>query len=418
MRAAPIPIIIKEIGLYDGTKAEFLQKSWGFDLNEKKIYIVILNYENWRDTLECLESVMNLRYDNFHIIVCDNGSHDRSLFHLKAWAESFFNPINPYHSVSHSNRLPFKPLSYAICQRSQLDDPLHVKIWEKRLFIIDNKENLGFAGGNNVGILFALRDLDLDFVWILNNDTVVESDALTHLVRKMCSGRNIGLCGSTLLYYHDKQRVQALGGFSYNKFLGLARQIGHMKRWEPKKSSVGFEKTIENKIFGVQGASVFVSRHFLEQIGLMSEEYFLYFEEQDWAVRGREKFRLGYASESIVYHKEGRTTKSNSFSRQSKNMFSEFCLVRSRFLFTKKYYPSIFLFVYISQVLLIFKRLLQGNYRNAICVGKILIYFGVSFLGKMQRENAIIDYEDFLSMAVKIKGLIKLKFLKKIPPEM
>lgn len=374
------------------------------DKKRNKVCIIILNYCNWQDTIECLESVFNLRYENFYVIVCDNGSPDKSMLHFKTWAESFSSPSSRESSINDSICLNSHKLkTYSICQRGQLVEPYSLEAGQKHLFIIDNKENLGFAGGNNVGIRFALMDPDLDFVWILNNDTVVEPDALNHLVRKMCSDRDIGLCGSTLLYYHDKGRIQALGGFAYNKFLGLARQIGHMKRWEPKKFRLECENNFERKMFGVQGASVFVSRHFIEKIGLMSEEYFLYFEEQDWAMRGREKFRLGYASESIVYHKEGGTTKSNSFSRQSKNMFSEFCLLRSRFLFTRKYYPSLFPFVYFSQILLILKRLLQGNHRNAFYVWAMLLFFGFSFARKTQRENARMDYEEFLAWKTKAK---------------
>ncbi len=371
-------------------------------MKETKVYIVVLNYGNWRDTLECLESVLNLRYENFHIIVCDNGSPDQSILHLKTWAESYSSSSRRENLIIDSDRLhPHKLLSYSICQRDHLVKFFIDKASGNHLLIIDNKENLGFAGGNNVGIRFALMDPDLDFVWILNNDTVVEPDALNHLTKKMCSDQNIGLCGSTLLYFHDKGRVQAMGGFVYNKFLGLARQIGHMKRWKPMKFRFELESKIEKKMFGVQGASIFVSRHFLEKIGLMSEEYFLYFEEQDWAIRGREKFRLGYASGSIIYHKEGKTTKSNSFSRQSKNMFSEFCLIRSRFLFTRKFYPALFPLVYFSQTLLIIKRLLQGNHRNAFCVGAMLLFFGISYARKTKRENARMDYEEFLAWTTK-----------------
>ena len=107
-----------------------------------------------------------------------------------------------------------------------------------------------------------------------------------------------------------------------------------------------------------------VSRSFLDQVGLMREDYFLYFEELDWAKRGRPQFELGIAPTSHVYHKEGASIGSST-SREKRSSLSERYLSRNRILFTRRYYPkslpSVFFWVYAAA----FLRLLKGDPQRA-----------------------------------------------------
>lgn len=116
--------------------------------------------------------------------------------------------------------------------------------------------------------------------------------ALTYLVKKAKRNPKIGLCGSLLHYYYEPERVQAINGV-YNKYFATSQYNTSILSLKP--------------IDYVVGASMLISKEFIEDIGLLSEEYFLYYEELDWVMRAKGKYIQAYATESIVYHKEGAT---------------------------------------------------------------------------------------------------------------
>src|SRR5699024_4703877 len=166
------------------------------------------------------------------------------------------------------------------------------------VFILRTAENKGYAGGNNEGIRYAMAS-GADYIWILNNDTVVEPGTLWPLVEKMEKNSEIGICGSLLKDYHHREQVQGLGGGCYYKWLGVTYPITPQNN---KMNDYDVEH-IEKSLDYIWGASMFVSKAFIDSVGLMNEEYFLYYEEMDWAVRGKENYKLGFVPESIVYHK-------------------------------------------------------------------------------------------------------------------
>jgi len=231
-----------------------------------RVYIIIVNWNGWRDTVECLDSLFCITYSPFTVVVCDNGSHDDSVDQLKRWGEHKGIPCVEYRRED------------AESGGREGDPP--------QLVLIRNGENLGFAGGNNVGLRYALARGDFAYVWLLNNDTIVQSDSLTRLVERMQRQPDAGLCGSTILYYHNPRRVQALGGGYYCRWIGLPWHYGRFAGQGKKIDQTRAEGWMNY----VEGASTLVSCAFLEEIGLMSEEYFLYFEEADWAMRWKDGF--------------------------------------------------------------------------------------------------------------------------------
>lgn len=246
------------------------------------LFVVILNWNGKTDTLACLESLLGSEGVDFCIAVCDNGSGDGSLAALAAWGLKRFGPA-------------FRQLRAAEVGSSSPAS-------HERFFLIDNAANLGFAGGNNVGLRWALRDTACRHVWLLNNDTEVAPDALSQALARLTAHRSMGLCGSTLVYAHDRQTVQAWGGMSYSRWTGGTRHLGAFSRLEQVPSDPA---PVEAEMACVVGAAMLVSREWLETVGLLGEGYFLYFEEIDWAVRAAGRFSLGWAPRSIVFHKEG-----------------------------------------------------------------------------------------------------------------
>lgn len=336
------------------------------------VYIVILNWNGWGDTIECLESVFRTRYPSFRVIVCDNDSTNGSMGYIKAWAEGsltcWVNPANPLRYLS-SPPLD-KPVAYREYDSSQLKN-VHLIEGETPLVLIGTGTNLGFAGGNNVGLRSALTDGACRYVWLLNNDTVVEPDALFHLVQRMRDKPDAGICGSRLLFYHAPDVVQALGGATYNKWLGSNRHLGLFQ----KNSQPFNPPDIEIKMDYVIGASMLVTRAFIETVGLMSEEYFLYFEELDWVVRAKGRFNLAFADRSIVFHKEGGSAGTKS-DPKLKSLRADYFSIRNRLVFTRKFYAWALPGVYAGMFVALINRLRRGQVAYAKMIVRLIMTGG------------------------------------------
>lgn len=258
----------------------------------RRTAVVVLNWNGFDDTSQCLASLARLNPAPGRVIVVDNGSTDGSAERLRA--------VFPWAHVVATSR------------------------------------NLGYAGGNNVGIRLALGE-GADYVWVLNNDTVVEPGALGALLQRMTEDPTIAMCGSTLVHSDPPGVVQALGGASYDPWTGTARGVGAGLRL----GSLPSPSDVEPRLDYVAGASVLVTRRFLETAGLMDEGYFLFFEELDWAARLPPGTRLGWAASSVVHHKDGATIGRNRDDGQpmEKRLRYEYFMLRSRFRYTAKHDP-------------------------------------------------------------------------------
>jgi GT2 family glycosyltransferase len=174
---------------------------------------------------------------------------------------------------------------------------------------------------------------DLGYAWLLNNDTVVSPDALSALVSCARKRPNVGICGSTLLYYDSPEIVQTRGGVAYNRWLATMRPLA---RGAPIQQSFDHCR-IERRMSYPVGASMLVTGEFLRSVGLLSEAYFLYYEELDWVTRAGPRFTVGYSAESLVYHKEGRSIATD----QADPAFhtADYYAHRSRLRYTRQFFP-------------------------------------------------------------------------------
>lgn len=321
----------------------------------QNVHIIVLNWNGWRDTIECLESLLHLDYPDYTVVVCDNASSDDSLKKIAEWANGRLPPqcVNPElsHLLSppHRTSVPYHELTRGEAE-SRPDT------YRAPLILIQNEANLGFAGGNNVGLRYALTGSNCQYCWILNNDTVVEPDALSAMVRIMQQRPEIGLCGSLNLDYCNPKVVQAQGGMTYNRWTGRVPRISpcRVEDLDSRPARMDY----------INGASTLASRSFLEKIGLMEESYFLYFEEMDWAMRARGKFALGYARDSVIYHKEGATIGTN-LDRRKRSLLSDQYLSRNRVLFTRRFVPWALPTVLISVCLAAAERFCTGDAKRA-----------------------------------------------------
>lgn len=271
--------------------------------------VILLNWKGATDTMECVASLLAMSVRDFVIIICDNASPDGSFETLQAWGETTLGS------------------GFAVWQCGEAR-PDYASV-----VLIQTGANLGFAGGCNVGLRFAYLYPSIRYFWLLNNDTVVAADSLEKQLACMEARPDVGILGSTLLFYDEPDVVQAPGGYGFN--LWTARVL-------PLRSGTAdalpTAREIEPNLAYISGASMLVRRRLLEEVGLMNEQYFLYFEEIDWATRATGKFALGYCPESRILHKEGRAIGSHR-EVSSRSSFSEQYLSRNRIRFLRSSFP-------------------------------------------------------------------------------
>src|SRR5215211_7434237 len=170
-----------------------------------RVHILLLNFNGWRDTLECLESVLRLDYPDFRVIVCDNGSSDGSVERIRAWAEgSEPAPTSDVPSLARLVDPPIgKPVHYVSYTRAEAErgGRGNAADDDARLILVSVGENLGFTGGNNVGLRYLQSRGERGHVLVLNNDTVVEPSSLRLMVERLEANRQLAAVGATLFWY-------------------------------------------------------------------------------------------------------------------------------------------------------------------------------------------------------------------------
>jgi GT2 family glycosyltransferase len=183
------------------------------------------------------------------------------------------------------------------------------------------------------------------------------------LVERMEQRPDAGFCGSTLLYYYDPAKVQALGGSIFNSWTARG---GHIGNGRDRDENVDRE-SVERELRYVVGASTLVRREVLEEVGLMNESYFLFYEEIDWAFRAEGKFALAYAPESVVYHKEGASIGSAT-KTVKQSVTAEFYMTRNRLLLTRSTMPKALPTVTLCVIVSLLHRAILGHFENAHAV--------------------------------------------------
>lgn len=281
------------------------------------VAIVILNYNGWQYTAECLESLGHLDYPNWWVVLVDNGSSDDSVERIRAWARGEVRVESPY------VREPGWPKPVPMVEYD--GEPAgsgDVEKDEARLVLIRLPENRGFAAGNNVAIRYALRR-GADWTWLLNNDTVAAPDSLREMVRAGESDPRIGVVGCKLLYYDRPDVIQAAGGGRFYFWLGISRNYGFKQR-----DGAAWQRPFEPHY--VSGASMLVRAAAWLRVGFLDEQFFFYTEEVDWQLRARAfGVRSVYAPRAIVYHREKATAGASGW--------AEYHSTRSNILLCRKH---------------------------------------------------------------------------------
>ncbi|GAW94074.1 glycosyltransferase family 2 protein [Calderihabitans maritimus] len=336
------------------------------------VAIIVLNWNGWRDTIECLESLQRLTYPNYQVIVVDNGSTDDSIEKLRAWARGeivadskFFTGLGP------------KPVTIIEYSRTQaelggekLSEAQREKIpSSQRIVLVRNSENLGFAAGNNVGIRYALKR-NFDYIALLNNDTVVDPQCMTHLVDTLESRREWVVVSPKILYKDDPGRIWYAGG--------------SLKLWRANAVHTGIGRKDDRSWSGARetghcsGCCPLVRRSLFETVGLLDEDFFFAHEDVAFSsvVTGR-GLKMGVDLDAKIYHKSGGSSGTG-------HPIYVYYYNKNRLLILKKYGSLVekvlgFSFYALTRPFKFLLSLIRGK---AICVGAELLAIRDFLLGR------------------------------------
>src|ERR1700744_698771 len=206
------------------------------------VVCIIVNWNGWKDTIGCLNSLKRCTYPNLTVIVVDNGSTNDSVSRIRA---------------AHPD-----------------------------IKLLESEKNLGFPAGNNIAIRYAMSQ-EVEYFWLLNNDTEADPDALSTLVAKAVTNKRIGAVSSICYYYDKPDTVQVWAGARANLWIGYVRNATspHPDEW----------------FHGIYGASMLLSRAALQDAGTLDERFFLYWDETELSFRLHKKgWQLAAAPDSRV----------------------------------------------------------------------------------------------------------------------
>lgn len=332
-----------------------------------RCYVVLLNWRGWKDTIACLETLFASEGQSMRVVVCDNNSGDGSLDYIERWASGDLAPETPKHP--RLARLLGKLRGRPVCQRvSRAAAEAGLIDAHADLLLVDNEANLGFAAGNNVGLRLALSQPDMDSVWVLNNDTLVEPHCLSRMRNELRQRGDRAVCGSMIHFMDRPEILQAIAGNRFNHRTGTAACSEGRFIHEDDVSK------IEERVAGlayVSGCSMLLPRAFLEEVGLMSEDYFLYYEEIDWFTRARGRFPICVAPTARIFHKEGSAIGSPGWERPA-SAFADFHLYRSRLIFMKKFFWWNLPWCYANALMEVSKCIFKGRFKHAATVMSVL----------------------------------------------
>jgi len=221
-------------------------------MNLPPVHIIVLNYNNFLETEKCIRSLQSVEYPSIQIIVVDNASTDISSQELRMK----FNDYN----------------------------------------LIQSSINRGYAGGMNLGIKYALSE-GACLIMLSNNDMIYPPEFLSPLVNALLKNNNVGIVSPKVLYLNSKKIIYCAGGETKLYRCGGVSMFRN-------KDAKNYGNT-EREISLAEGSCLLVKKEVFKEVGLLSERFFMYFEDVEFSNRVIEKFVIKYIPDSVVFHKSG-----------------------------------------------------------------------------------------------------------------
>lgn len=297
---------------------------------QPRINIVILNWNGYNDTSQLLNSLFKISYTNFKIIVVDNNSVNDEVEKLR-------------------------------------------KNYADKVHIIRCNKNLGFSGGNNVGIKYSLEE-EADYILLLNNDTTVQPDFLEILVNKFKTENQAGIVAPRINYYDEPKKIWSEGG-------KISRIRGSGFAYSDKLEAE--VDTTDKSVTFVSGCCMLVKPEVFLKVGLFDENYFLYTEDTDLCLRTMKSgYKIFVAPESKIFHKVNSSTEKNL------SLLPLYYTTRNRLYLAKKNFPNTFilscLYIFLSMIFKSILWILTGKRENIFTIKNAIKDF---LNGKMGKTN-------------------------------
>ena len=267
-----------------------MAKKNDIEKNENEIAIIILNWNGWRDTCECLSSLFAEANQNFQVIIIDNASTDDSVQKISAWAKGeLVVPVGPLRVVERKFSLALREIKREKFEKSKEND------YPERILLVKSQRNLGFAKACNVGIRYAIKK-NFKYTFLLNNDTTLDNNCLASLAEFLDHHPDYQVVVPKICYYDVPDHVWCFGG----KLTYLNRK----KMCYENKPDKNLDHIVDSTF--VSGCALFVRTAIFEQYGLLTERYFFGGEDFEFSKRMvRNNVKMAAIPHAKLYHKVG-----------------------------------------------------------------------------------------------------------------
>lgn len=272
-------------------------------MKKENIAIILVNYNGISDTIECIKSIKNIKNENYKIIVVDNNSKNSEAERI----EKSFPEIE----------------------------------------IIKSNDNLGFSAGNNLGIMYAIKN-EYEYILLLNNDTIIDPDMINNL---LMYSNNKTITVPKMYYYYDNRRIW-YGGGNINKYTGRAMHNNMNKLDE------NLVEDVEECSFAT-GCCMLIHTDIIKKIGGLNEEYFMYCEDTEYSLKAlMNGIKIVYVPKAKLWHKVSKSTGG------AISAFSVYYMTRNRFMYMEEYKNYFSIFAYYFTLFTRYIRIIQYKMKN------------------------------------------------------
>lgn len=332
--------------------------------NNPKVSVIILNWNGWKDTIECLESLYQIDYPNYDIVLVDNDSKDDSIQRIMDYCKGKLKQKSPFYNYNPKNK-PIQIFEYTKEETEKNLQTNKSKYQElpsdKKLILIKNDKNYGFAEGNNIGIRYSLNTLNSHYILLLNNDTVVEKHFLTEMVETGENDDKIAVIGSKTFYYNFNDKTDVL--WSVGGTIDLSRYPGyHDIDLNDKLPTI---KNSKIDVDWISGAVLLIKTDMLPS-KLLNSEFFFGCEDVDLCIEMKNKgFKMITNLNAIVWHKAGASKSKVKFRGISKEIKTNLKFMKAHEKNYKLHLPIYMLQVGYRYSSMLIKKL-AGDAKNSI----------------------------------------------------
>ena len=332
--------------------------------------VVLVQYGRWQDTIACLQSLVPaVQSGRARVILVDNASPDDSRARVEGWIRGgAVGTPRPVHDTVAPHWWPLAGVPDAewqvVAEGAVTGAPAP---WT----LVCAAQNRGFAAGVNIGARVALSDGRVDAVWLLNNDTVVAPATVDAIRAALAAAPDtVAQLGTTVCYYDRPTIVQSVGWCRWNAWLATSHRL---------HDGASVTQPLSRDVIApgyVYGASWIVRARALREVGLLSEEGFLYGEELDWSCRAN-RWETRLVAEALVWHREGATIGAGARAVRARSELADLCGISARLRLTRRFFPGRLPFVYSSLFGAAINRLRRGQPGRAAAVARLVLHGGL-----------------------------------------